>query len=154
MVGKMVNPQDSYLLFPISQMKQFLDLHLDFFLLDELSPWRWNWNACSWQRFCEAICLIICTLRLWETLRRLCFSLYQEGRDFSSSWVLHSGGLQVSHMPGLFPARRWDSCSFPQFISEKALTSGKDSGNGMNVKERASVLREGFSVYRVWTQPV
>lgn len=29
----MVNPQDSYLLFPISQMKQFLDLHLDFFYL-------------------------------------------------------------------------------------------------------------------------
>lgn len=31
MVGDMVNHQDSYLLFSISQMKQFLDLHLDDF---------------------------------------------------------------------------------------------------------------------------
>lgn len=149
MLGKMVNPQDSYLLFPISQMKQFLDLHLDFFFLDELSPWRWNWNAFPWQRFCEAICLIICTRWLWETPRRLCFSLYQEGRDVSSSWVLHSGGLQVSRMPGLF--QQGDETLAASHSPSQKRHSRVEKIQGMErmLKNAPSVLRVGFSVYLV-----
>lgn len=146
MVCKMVNPQGSYLLFPISQMKQFLDLHLDFFLLDELSPWRWNWKAFSWRRFCEAICFIICTLWLWETPRRLCFSLYQEGRDFSSSWILHSRGLQVSHMPGLFQQGDETLAASHNPSQTRNSQVEKSQGTECMLRNVPPVLREGFSL--------
>lgn len=149
MVGKMVNPQDSYLLFPISQMKQFLDLHLGFFLLDELSPWRCNWKAFSWQWFCKAIFLIICTLWLWEAPRRLWFSLYQEGRDFNSFWILHSQGLQVSHMPGLFQQGDETLKASHNPSQKRNSRVRKIQGTEWMLKNTPPVLREGFSVYLV-----
>lgn len=61
------------LLYFISQNEAIFRFTFWFFF-DELSPWRWNWKAFSWQHFCETICLIICILWLWEAPRRLCFS--------------------------------------------------------------------------------
>lgn len=135
-MGKMVNPQDSYLLFPISQMKQFLDLHLDFF----------TWWAITMEM--ELKCLSLTTF-LWNHLSNYLHTVTLGDPETSvllplprRAWFQLLLGSAQPRPPGLpyaraLPARRWDSCSFPQSISEKALTSEKDSGNGKNVKERA-----------------
>lgn len=134
----MVNHQESYLLVSISQMKQFLDLHLDFFFI---------WRAITMVMELRSLFL---TTFLWNHLfnylhtvtlggppRRLCFSLYQGVLDFSPSCILHGRGIQVSlHMPGLF--QQWaETLRLPTIHPRKGTREWKRSEKGKSVKERA-----------------
>lgn len=118
-------------------MKQFLDFHLDFF----------TWWAITMEMELKSLFL---TTFLWSHLSNYLHIVTLGDPETSvllplprRAWFQFLLDSAQQRPPGLpygraLPAKRWDSCSFPQSISEKALTGGKDSGNGTNVKERAS----------------
>lgn len=150
MVGKMVNPQDSYLLFPISQMKQFLDLHLDFF----------TWWAITMEM--ELKCLFLTTF-LWSHLSNYLHTvtLGDPETDVCASPSTKKGVIsaplgfctaEASRSPicqGSFQQRDETLAASHNPSQKRHSRVEKIQGMERMLKNVPSVLWEGFSVYLV-----
>lgn len=148
-MGKMVNPQDSYLLFPISQMKQFLDLHLDFF----------TWWAITMEM--ELKCLFLTTF-LWSHLSNYLHTATLGDPETSvllplprRAWFQLQLGFctaEASRSPicqGSFQQGDETLAASHNPSQKRHSRVKKMQGMEWMLKNAPSVLQEGFSVYLV-----